>query len=145
MDVRSIKRQFAFAGVLLILLGLLTGFVIQSTSNPRVAMACHVEAIMGGMPLVIVGGLVWEQAQLGERAAKSVRFLFFYSAYANWFFLLLSAIWGTGKLLPIAGKGFRGTDAQELVIVGGLISSALAILAAMIALLAGMKVKTRQT
>jgi hydroxylaminobenzene mutase len=141
MDDRSVRINFISAGVFLILLGLLTGFIIPNTTNPRVAMSSHVEAIMGGMLLIIIGGIVWEQAHFGERTSKIVQILFFYSAYSNWFFLLLSAMLGTSKLLPIAAKGFGSTAVREQIVAGGLISSALAILAAMIALLASIRMK----
>jgi len=77
-----------------------------------------------------------------DRAVVIVLLLLLYSTYSNWFFLLLSAIWGTGMLLPIAAKGFRGTPFHELVVRLGLISSALAILGAMIVLLVGTMIKT---
>jgi len=98
---------------------------------------------MGGMLLLVVGGIAWEHARFGARAAKIVKYLLFYAAYSNWFFLLLAAIWGTGKMLPIAAHGFHGTAAQELIVTAGFVSSALSIVVAFIALLAGMKAKTR--
>ena len=142
MDDQSAKRNLVLQGMVLILLGLLTGFTISNTRNPRVAMASHVEALMGGMLLLTIGGIAWDYAQLGKRGARIVQLLLFYSSYANWFFLLLSAVWGTGKMLPIAAKGYRGTDFQELICSAGLGSSALAILCAMITLLVGIRNKT---
>jgi hydroxylaminobenzene mutase len=144
MDERSNRKNFVVAGVLLILLGLLTGFIIPSTRNPRVAMSAHVEAIMGGMILLLVGGVVWEHVHFGERAARVVKYLLFYSTYSNWFFLLLAALWGTGKMLPIAARGFHGTGTQELIVSMGFVTSALSIVVAFIALLASMKTKPRQ-
>jgi hydroxylaminobenzene mutase len=144
MDERSNRKHFIIAGVLLILLGLLTGFIIPNTINPRVAMSAHVEAIMGGMLLLLVGGVVWEHVHFGERAAAVVKYLLFYSAYSNWFFLLLAALWGTSKLLPIAAHGFHGTGIQEVIVSAGFVSSALSIVVAFIALLASMKTKPRQ-
>ena len=99
---------------------------------------------MGGMLLLVVGGIAWEHARFGARAAKIVKYLLFYAAYSNWFFLLLAAIWGTGKMLPIAAHGFHGTATQELVVAAGFVSSALSIVVAFIALLASMKAKARQ-
>jgi hydroxylaminobenzene mutase len=144
MDEHSNRKHFIIAGVLLILLGLLTGFIIPNTTNPRVAMSAHVEAIMGGMLLLLVGGVVWEHVHFGERAAAVVKYLLFYSAYSNWFFLLLAALWGTSKLLPIAAHGFHGTGTQEMIVTAGFVSSALSIVVAFIALLASMKTKPRQ-
>jgi hydroxylaminobenzene mutase len=142
MDERSKRKHFIVAGVLLILLGLLTGFIIADTRNPRVAMACHVEGIMGGMLLLLVGGVVWEHVHFGARAAKVVRYLLFYSTYANWFFLLLAALWGTGKMLPIAARGFHGAATQELIVAAGFVTSALSIVIAFIALLVSMRAKS---
>ena len=144
MDKRSNQKHFIIAGVLLILLGLLTGFIIPHMSNPRVAMSSHVEGIMGGMLLLLVGGVVWEYVHFGERAATVVKYLLFYSAYSNWFFLLLAAIWGTGKMLPIAARGFHGTGTQERITTVGFVTSALSILIAFIAILASLKAKPRQ-
>jgi hydroxylaminobenzene mutase len=144
MDEGSNKRRFIVAGVLLILLGLLTGLIIPNLRNPRVAMASHVEGVMGGMLLLLVGGIVWEHVRFGERAATVITYLLFSATYANWFFLLLAAFGGTGKMLPIAGHGFQGTPARELTVTVGFVSSALSILVAFVALLARLMAKPRR-
>jgi hypothetical protein len=43
-----------------------------------------------------------------------------YGAYSNWFFIGLSAVFGTSELTPIAGAGFRGQPWQEMVVKVGL-------------------------
>ena len=45
-------------GLVLFLLGLLTGFAIPALKNPRMALSSHLEAVLNGMFLVLLG-LLW--------------------------------------------------------------------------------------
>lgn len=44
-------------------LGLLTGFVIPVMRNPRMGLASHLEAVMNGMFLILLG-LLWHKLRL---------------------------------------------------------------------------------
>jgi len=42
-------------GILLFLLGLLTGFAVESMKNPRMGLSSHLEGTMNGMFLILIG------------------------------------------------------------------------------------------
>ena len=102
-------------GLLLFFLGLLTGFAVPALANPRAALAGHVEALMNGMFLVLVG-LAWNRLNLSMRAGRIVGLLLLFGAYANWAGTTASGVLGTSKGTPIAGAGFQaGPLAENLV------------------------------
>jgi hydroxylaminobenzene mutase len=138
MDNKQIQKNLVSGGALLILTGLLTGLIIKQTAIPRIAMAAHVEGIMGGMLLILAGGVVLEYCVLSIRSARIMRTMIIYSSYSNWFFLLLASIWGAGKSLPIAAGGASASDLKELVTAAGLILSAITIVISFLILLSGL-------
>ena len=116
-------------GLLLFLLGLLTGLVSPRLANQRMGLAAHVEGVMNGMFLVVVG-LVWPRVALGAVASLVAFWLIVYGTFANWLATTLSAVWGAGSpMMPIAGLGMTGSNAQELVIKLLLITLAIAMVA----------------
>ncbi|MDX2425112.1 MAG: hypothetical protein QNK15_02545 [Cycloclasticus sp.] len=42
-------------GILLFLLGLITGFIIPAMQNPRMGLSSHLEAVMNDMFLLMLG------------------------------------------------------------------------------------------
>jgi hypothetical protein len=52
-------------GVFLFLLGLLGGFAIPFLANPRMGLASHLEGVMNGMLLVLLG-LIWPRLTLRQ-------------------------------------------------------------------------------
>lgn len=80
-------------GLVLFLLGLLTGFVVPNLKNPRMALSSHLEAVLNGMFLVLLG-LLWPHIHLPNAWAVTAVVLIVYAAYANWIASLLAAIWG---------------------------------------------------
>jgi hypothetical protein len=50
-------------GLVLFLLGLLTGFAVPALKNPRMALSSHLEAILNGIFLVLLG-LLWPHVDL---------------------------------------------------------------------------------
>lgn len=89
-------------GLALFLIGLLTGLVIPALKNPRMALSSHLEGVLNGMFLVVLG-LLWPHIDLPEAWQVIAVALIVYSAYANWLATLLAAAWGAGrKFAPIA-------------------------------------------
>ena len=121
-------RRLKFHGVLLFLLGLLTGFVVPQLANPRMGVSAHLEGVMNGTFLVVLG-LIWHELRLSARAMAAAFWLVLFAAYTNWIATLLSAAWGTGKLTPIGAGGRIGAPWQEAIVAVGLISLSLAIVA----------------
>lgn len=130
-------------GMLLFLIGLLTGFVIPALANPRMGLASHLEGVMNGLLLMVLG-LVWPRLRLG-RAAKGWTFgLAIFASFANWGATLLAAAWNAGGgMMPIAAGGRLGASWQETVISALLVSLSLAIVAACGLVLWGLRLGAR--
>ncbi len=126
-------------GVILFLLGLLTGFAIPAMNSSRLGLSGHLEGVMNGMFLILVG-LVWDKLRLSQRSFKSTFYALIFGTYVNWITVVLAAIWGAGgEMMPIAGGVLQGTSLQELLIKFGLISLSLAMVYACIMLIIGLK------
>ena len=138
----STQRKLVWHGIFLFLIGLLSGFAIPALTNPRLGLSAHMEALLNGMLLVLLGGVVWKYLKLSARMEKLVFWLFIYAAYANWFFCLLAAIFGANKMLPIASGEHTIAAWQEIPVKLGLSMGALSITLACILVLYGMKSKT---
>ena len=108
-----------FAGMLLFLIGIASGLAVGLFQNPRLAVSGHLEGVLNGMFLLIVG-LIWPRLALGDRARKIAFALVLFGTYANWALTMLGAAWGTKKLTPIAGAGYESAPWQETAMTVGL-------------------------
>ncbi len=102
-------------GILLFMVGLLTGFVIPKLANPRMGLASHLEGVLNGIFLVALG-LLWQRLHLSDGWLVVTFWLAVYGTFANWLATLLAAVWGAGALMPIAAMGHQGSSMQEGVI-----------------------------
>jgi hydroxylaminobenzene mutase len=137
----NIGRRLLQLGVVLFLLGLLTGLAVPATANPRMALASHVEAVMNGIFLLVIGA-IWPRLHLGIRAQRIALWLLAYGTFANWATTLLAAIWGAGEpMMPLAAAGHTGTSAQEALIAFGLISLSVAMIVVCPMLLWGLRTR----
>jgi (hydroxyamino)benzene mutase len=126
-------------GIVLFLLGLLTGFLLGVVPNPRVALSSHLEGVMNGTVLMVLG-LLWTRLRLGDKTLRAGFWLALFGTYVNWGTTLIAAFLGAGeKMMPIASKGHLGTDAQELLIAVGLISLSVAMVAVSVIVLYGLR------
>jgi hydroxylaminobenzene mutase len=124
-------------GILLFLLGLLTGLAGPRLKNPRMGLASHLEGVMNGMFLIILG-LIWPRLGLSHAWLAVTFWLIVYAAFANWLATLLAAAWGAGTLMPIAAGTRRAAPGRERVIGFLLISLALCVIAACVLILVGL-------
>jgi len=108
----SLQAVLGYAGVLLFLLGLLTGVAIPVTRAPRIALSAHVAAIESGLALVVFA-LLGARLELSPGWAAAIAHGLWISLYVLWVGLVLGAIFGTGKTLPIAGAGLAAKPWQE--------------------------------
>jgi (hydroxyamino)benzene mutase len=114
-------------GLVLFLLGLFTGFAIPALKNPRMALSSHLEAVLNGMFLVVLG-LLWPHVSLPNGWGVTAVVLIVYSAFANWLSTLLAAAWGAGrKLAPIAAGDHQTSAMKERVVSFFLVSLSLSI------------------
>lgn len=137
--VEATSRRLLQLGVTLLLLGLLTGFAVPATANPRMALSSHLEGVLNGILLLAVG-LIWERLRLGARVRSIAFWLVAYGTFTNWATTLVAAVWGAGApMMPLAGAGQTGTSAQEWLIRAGLLSLALAMVVVCPILLYGLR------
>lgn len=114
-------------GLALFLLGLFTGFAIPALKNARMALSSHLEAVLNGMFLVLIG-LLWPHVDLPSSWGVAAVVLIVYSAYANWVASLLAAAWGAGrKFAPIATGDHESSAAKEGIVGFLLLSLSVAI------------------
>ena len=123
----AMGQRFLQWGMVLFLLGLLTGFAMPLLDNPRMGLASHLEGILNGLFLIAVG-LFWQRVRLPRRAARATFWLALYGTFANWLATLLAAYWGAGHMMPQAGAGRAGTALQEAVISNLLVSLSVAMI-----------------
>lgn len=143
MDTLQSSRKLKMLGMILFLLGLITGFAIATFTNPRQGLAAHLEGVMNGTFLV-VAGLVWSELMISQRLRKVLFWTLLYGTFTNWFFTLLGAIWGTSQMTPIAGAGFDGTELQENIVFVGLASVGLTMVFSLTILVYGLRGKIHQ-
>jgi hydroxylaminobenzene mutase len=103
-------------GIFLFLIGLLTGFVSPKLANPRMGLSSHLEGILNGFFLMLLG-LLWPKLSLSQFWLALAFWLAIYGTFANWAATLLAAIWGAGASMPIAAVGHQGTPRQEIIII----------------------------
>jgi (hydroxyamino)benzene mutase len=138
------KRRLLWHGMFLFLLGLLTGFVEQKFSNPRMGLAAHLEGVMNGVFLVALGS-AWNEVRLTPRWEAAGYWGALYGTYANWAVTTLAAIFGTAALSPITGAGHSGQPWQEITVTVGFMSVGLVIVATTILVLWGLRRKAGAT
>jgi hydroxylaminobenzene mutase len=130
MTERETERALSRAGVLLILLALVTGLAIPAFANPRQALAAHVSAILGGLLLVGLASL-WSRLTLSASRRTLTMRLAIAGTYANLLGSLLAASWGTTRLTPLAGAGYGAAPWKETIAQVIQVSQGIALLVAL--------------
>lgn len=132
------SRRLLWHGTMLFLLGLLTGIIIPLLKSPRLGVSSHLEGVMNGTFLLVLG-LAWPHLRLSSRAQTTSFWLFLYSTYANWGAILLSAMWGAGYMSTVATPGLRAAVWQEVIVAVILVSLSITIITACGILLWGLR------
>jgi hydroxylaminobenzene mutase len=125
-------------GLMLFVIGLLTGFAIPALKNPRMGLTSHLEGVLNGMFLTLLG-LLWPHVHLTHGWGVTAVVLIVYSAYANWLGTLLAAAWGAGrKLAPLAAGDHEASNAKEGIFGFLLISLSVAIVVGVVIVIVGL-------
>lgn len=134
-----LSHRLLFLGVLLFLLGLVTGLMPPLMENPRMGLSSHLEGLMNGIFLVVLG-LVWPKLDL-PRICHGIGFWSaIIGAYVNWLVTLSAGFWGAGgAMMPLAAPGREGTSVQEMLIGGGLMLVVVTMIAACLTVLWGLR------
>jgi hydroxylaminobenzene mutase len=127
-------------GMLLFLLGLVTGFVEQRFSNVRMGLAAHLEGVMNGIFLLALGA-VWNEVRLSAAAKATAYWTALYGTYVNWLVTTLAAIFGTAALSPITAVGHSGRPWQEIVVTVGFVSVGAVTVACSLLVLWGLRAR----
>lgn len=138
--VNGPDRVLMRAGVLLFFIGLLTGLAVPLMQLPRMALSSHLEGVMNGMLLIILG-LLWPRLSLPAWTGTATFWLALYGTFANWLATLLSAAWGAAAMMPIAGQGATGSPLAEGIVAALLGSLTLAMIVACLLVLWGLRAR----
>jgi len=108
-------QHLIFAGALLFTIGLFGGALIPVFKNRRMALSAHLAAVQSGTA-VIVFGLIWSLVELSPSLSAFAKWALIAGNYLIWMGMIIAAITGASKALPMAGKGFTGSRASEQVV-----------------------------
>jgi hydroxylaminobenzene mutase len=125
-------------GVLLFLLGLLVGLIVPLFENPRMGVSSHIEGVLNGMFLIILG-LIWDKIILSEKLLKITFWLAIYGTFMNWFGILIAAIFNGGKMLGVMANGKEGSPIVEGIVNFSLISLSIAMIFISVTILIGLR------
>lgn len=110
------NRNMIRHGFILFLLALVAGLFVQTLKIPRLGLSAHTIGLVSGILLIAIGG-VWEQFSLSRRQSRVMYWSWLYSSYVNWFGVQVGAIFGAGKVTPIASSGAVGSGPAEIVMM----------------------------
>jgi (hydroxyamino)benzene mutase len=91
----QIDLRLARHGAILLLLGMLTGFVIRGFHNRGAGDTAHLVGLMGGYGLIAIG-LIWPKLDLGRFWSGAGAWITAVSLYLNWLGVLFLAL-GSGR------------------------------------------------
>lgn len=131
------SNKLIFWGVFLFFLGLIIGLLVPIFANPRMGLSSHIEGVLNGMLLIIIG-LIWHKVDLSSRWLKITFWLTIYGTFANWFGILIAAIFNAGKMLTVAANGQEGPPVIEGIVGFFLISLSIAMLIVCVTILIGL-------
>ncbi len=138
--METTNRRLMWHGMLLFLLGLVTGFVEQRFTNVRMGLAAHLEGVMNGIFLLALGA-VWNEVRLSAPAKATAYWTALYGTYVNWLVTTLAAIFGTAALSPITAVGHSGRPWQESIVTVGFVSVGAVIVVSSLLVLWGLRAR----
>ena len=138
------NRRLMWHGMLLFLLGLVTGLVEQRFTNMRMGVSAHLEGVMNGTFLVALGA-IWTEVRLPPPAKAAAYWTALYGTYANWLTTTFAAVFGTAAGNPISSAGHHGQPWQESLAAAGFLSVAVAIIASSVLVLWGLRTQPRSS
>ena len=134
------NRRLMWHGMFLFLLGLVTGLLERRFTNMRMGVSAHLEGVMNGTFLVVLGA-IWTEVRLSVPVKTAAFWTALYGTYANWFFTTFGGVFGTAAANPIVAAGHHGQPWQETLAGAGFISVAVSIIAASLLVLWGLRAR----
>ena len=83
IQMKTQKRRLMWHGMLLFLLGLITGLLEQRFINVRMGLAAHLEGVMNGILLLALGA-AWNEVRLPHPVKVTAYCTALYGTYVNW-------------------------------------------------------------
>lgn len=130
--------KLIFLGVLLFFFGLIVGLMAPLFANPRLGVSSHIEGVLNGIFLIVIG-LIWHKVNLTDKWLKITFWLALYGTFANWFGILIAAVFNAGKMLGIVANGKEGPVIAEGIVAFLLITLSIAMLIICITILIGLR------
>jgi (hydroxyamino)benzene mutase len=103
------------AGFALFTIGLLIGAIVSKFRNPRMGLSAHLTAVQTG-PALIAIALFWPYLGVPTGWTPMLAFSLFGSSAMLVAGLLLAAITGASRVLPMAGQGFSASRTNEVAV-----------------------------
>ena len=138
------NRHLMWHGMLLLLLGLVTGLAEQQFPNVRMGLSAHLEGLLNGIFLIALGA-IWSEVRLPPWAKVTAYWAALYATYGNWLVTMLAAVFGTAANTPIASAGHSGQPWQESLVAAGFQSVAVVIIACSLLVLWGLSPRALQS
>jgi (hydroxyamino)benzene mutase len=82
---------------------LIVGVVAPLLANPKLGFLCHVEGVLNGIFLIVLG-LIWNIVAESNKCMTITFWLSIYGTFANWLGHMISALFNTGRHLTMATK-----------------------------------------
>jgi len=119
MHIQERGRHILIHGLLLVMAGLLWGFVVPHTPYPRLALVAHIQFVTNGLLIIVMAAMLLKLSHnVGPKSAGVILL----AAWLTWPMVLSEAAnawWGTTQMLPIAASqagAAGGGTCQELVV-----------------------------
>ena len=136
--MKTQQRRLIWHGMLLFLLGLITGLLEQRFTNVRMGLSAHLEGVMNGIFLLALGA-AWSEVRLPHSVKLTAYGTALYGTYVNWLMTSIAAALGTAADSPITSAGHRGLPWQESFVAIGFLTVVIAMIATSILVLWGLR------
>jgi (hydroxyamino)benzene mutase len=106
MEIQNRGRQILMHGLLLVMAGLVWGFVVPQTPFPRLALGAHIQFVTNGMLLALMAVML---LALPNRVGPRSALVMVLAAWLTWAMALsevANAWWGTSQMLPLEHDAF---------------------------------------
>jgi hydroxylaminobenzene mutase len=101
--MKTQKRRLMWHGMLLFLLGLITGLLEQRYTNVRMVFGTP-GGVMNGILLLALGA-AWNEVRLPHPVKVTAYCTALYGTYVNWLVTSIAAAFGTAANSPITSAG----------------------------------------
>lgn len=136
-ELQVTGRRLVWHGMLLFLVGLVTGTQQRRFTNMRMALSAHLEGVMNGTFLIALGA-IWTQVKLPPNLRRAACWTTLYGTYGNWLFTTVGAALGTAAANPTLSQGHHGKPWQERLVLLGFRSMRYAFLSAVVLIVSGL-------